>query len=260
MRALIIAISGLIVLLAGAVTWVLLEIYLPLPDSAQLAAVGAVSPTPTNTPLATNTPTPTDTPAPTATTPPTATSLPTPTPAPTKSPTATPVPTATATQSPAPVASSSPTGGPSSQESVAATPPSSIQSWGIVTATALNVRSGPGTNYSVIGKFSGGDCVAILASSNGWLQATLPDGQIGWSADRYVNLGAECPGAQQPLNRVEAIPSTPTPAPAIREWTPPAEAQPQSCCKICRKGKACGDSCISRSYTCHVGSGCACDG
>lgn len=33
-----------------------------------------------------------------------------------------------------------------------------------------------------------------------------------------------------------------------------------ACCKICSKGKACGDSCISRSYQCHKGPGCACDG
>lgn len=32
------------------------------------------------------------------------------------------------------------------------------------------------------------------------------------------------------------------------------------CCKVCRKGKACGDTCISRTYTCHKGPGCACDG
>ena len=32
-----------------------------------------------------------------------------------------------------------------------------------------------------------------------------------------------------------------------------------SCCKYCSKGKACGDTCISRSYTCHVGLGCACN-
>lgn len=31
------------------------------------------------------------------------------------------------------------------------------------------------------------------------------------------------------------------------------------CCKYCSTGKACGDSCISRSYTCHKGPGCACD-
>ncbi|WP_422369074.1 endonuclease I family protein [Pelagibius sp.] len=34
----------------------------------------------------------------------------------------------------------------------------------------------------------------------------------------------------------------------------------QRCCKICRKGKACGNSCISRSYTCRQPPGCACNG
>lgn len=33
-----------------------------------------------------------------------------------------------------------------------------------------------------------------------------------------------------------------------------------ACCKICRTGKACGNSCISRAYTCHKPPGCACDG
>ena len=30
------------------------------------------------------------------------------------------------------------------------------------------------------------------------------------------------------------------------------------CCKQCSKGKPCGNSCISRSYTCHKPPGCAC--
>jgi hypothetical protein len=34
----------------------------------------------------------------------------------------------------------------------------------------------------------------------------------------------------------------------------------EGCCKVCRVGKACGDTCISRSYECHVGAGCACNG
>ncbi len=33
-----------------------------------------------------------------------------------------------------------------------------------------------------------------------------------------------------------------------------------ACCKTCKKGKACGDSCISKSYKCHKPKGCACDG
>ena len=36
--------------------------------------------------------------------------------------------------------------------------------------------------------------------------------------------------------------------------------QARPCCKICRKGKACGDSCISKKYICHKPPGCACDG
>lgn len=33
-----------------------------------------------------------------------------------------------------------------------------------------------------------------------------------------------------------------------------------ACCKVCHKGKACGDTCIARTKTCHVGPGCACQG
>ncbi len=36
--------------------------------------------------------------------------------------------------------------------------------------------------------------------------------------------------------------------------------QARPCCKICRKGKACGDSCISKKYICRKPPGCACDG
>lgn len=32
------------------------------------------------------------------------------------------------------------------------------------------------------------------------------------------------------------------------------------CCVVCRTGKACGNSCIARTDTCRVGSGCACNG
>jgi hypothetical protein len=32
-----------------------------------------------------------------------------------------------------------------------------------------------------------------------------------------------------------------------------------ACCKVCNKGKACGDSCIARDKQCHQPPGCACD-
>lgn len=36
--------------------------------------------------------------------------------------------------------------------------------------------------------------------------------------------------------------------------------QAAGCCKTCRAGKACGDSCISASKSCSKGKGCACNG
>lgn len=32
----------------------------------------------------------------------------------------------------------------------------------------------------------------------------------------------------------------------------------KKCCKVCTKGKPCGDTCIAQDKVCHVGPGCAC--
>lgn len=56
-----------------------------------------------------------------------------------------------------------------------------------------------------------------------------------------------------------AAPSQPSPSQRI-ETLGAGKPLPAACCKICRKGKACGDSCISRDKTCRRGVGCACDG
>jgi beta-lactamase superfamily II metal-dependent hydrolase len=39
----------------------------------------------------------------------------------------------------------------------------------------------------------------------------------------------------------------------------PVPVTSPTCCKICTRGKACGNSCISRAYQCHQPPGCACD-
>ena len=38
------------------------------------------------------------------------------------------------------------------------------------------------------------------------------------------------------------------------------EEAPIACCKICKKGNACGNSCIKKTYNCSKPKGCACDG
>jgi hypothetical protein len=64
----------------------------------------------------------------------------------------------------------------------------------------------------------------------------------------------------RPSQPTSTPPSVPAPKPnsfTNNEEVP--EEQERFCCKICSKGKACGDSCISRSYTCYKAPGCACD-
>jgi hypothetical protein len=56
----------------------------------------------------------------------------------------------------------------------------------------------------------------------------------------------------------------PVPAPAAGvDWLllfePAAPSSGEQCCKICSKGKACGNTCIARDKVCRVGPGCACD-
>jgi hypothetical protein len=46
--------------------------------------------------------------------------------------------------------------------------------------------------------------------------------------------------------------------PALRQTPIPTPAP--GCCRVCTRGKACGNTCIARNLTCHVGPGCACNG
>ena len=58
--------------------------------------------------------------------------------------------------------------------------------WYSVTAQPnLRVRSGPGTNYSVIGKLNYGSSVAVEAVTSGWGRI-YHNGQIGWISMDYV--------------------------------------------------------------------------
>jgi len=65
-----------------------------------------------------------------------------------------------------------------------------------VTASALNVRRGPGTNYRRIGRLRRGQVVEPV-DAPGWLPVMLRDGRVGWVAAKYL----------------EALPETPEPEP-----------------------------------------------
>ncbi len=43
-----------------------------------------------------------------------------------------------------------------------------------------NVRSGPGTNHSIVTKVTAGTVLKAMGRQGSWYQVTLPDGRIGW--------------------------------------------------------------------------------
>jgi hypothetical protein len=85
----------------------------------------------------------------------------------------------------------------------------------------------------------------LIAVATVFLAASAADLDSAAAMDQVDNLGQSLN-----LSRVERV----------HPLTDQAGATPAQCCKICHKGKACGDTCISRQDTCHVGQGCACDG
>jgi TolB protein len=78
---------------------------------------------------------------------------------------------------------------------------------GKVTAYGLNVRTGPGTAYPIIGGLSLGDAVEVVGenATDDWLQIVYNE-QKGWIAAAYVDLT----GSLAEAPRVSAPPSPPT--------------------------------------------------
>ena len=76
---------------------------------------------------------------------------------------------------------------------------------GTVTTDTLNVRSGAGTNYSVISKVHKGDTVNIIGSSNGWYKIELSNGKTGWVSSDYVSLGSSDSSSSTTTNKAKAI-------------------------------------------------------
>ncbi|WP_078594212.1 peptidoglycan-binding protein [Evansella clarkii] len=63
---------------------------------------------------------------------------------------------------------------------------SEVSSYGTVTATSLNVRSGPGTSHSTIGSLPNGTQVEILnRESNGWIKISF-NNSVGYVSGQFI--------------------------------------------------------------------------
>ena len=59
---------------------------------------------------------------------------------------------------------------------------------GTVTASTLNIRSGPSTSNSVVTKAKKGEKVTILESKSGWYRVKLSNGKTGWGSADYITV------------------------------------------------------------------------
>ncbi len=93
----------------------------------------------------------------------------------------------------------------------------------VVTARRLNLRAGPGENYSVLGIVEKGDSITQITTKGGWMRIEAPTNAYAFVAAMYLNQQAAAV-AVAPATTAPAE-TEPTPAPAMTQTTVPA-AQP----------------------------------
>ena len=156
--------------------------------------------------------------------------------------------------SPPPLALFSPTG-----ESDPILPRSPSPEIFFVDANRLNLRAGPGIGHPVVATLTRGTRVAAYEERDGWRRITVSQTE-GWAFARY--LAVEPPLREEP--RRTTVQKQPVPDRTAPTLVPRPSARSDSaidtstCCKVCRKGKPCGNSCIARDRRCRKGPGCAC--
>jgi len=125
-----------------------------------------------------------------------------------------PTPTSTAypTRTPIPA---EPTPTPTVMEAPKVETPSAPQAE--VTISALNVRAGPGVNYSIVGAALAGDVLDVIGAnaSGDWLQVVTADGSPGWISGKpaYTRVIGS-------LDGVAVIEAPPPPEPAAGPAVP----------------------------------------
>lgn len=75
-----------------------------------------------------------------------------------------------------------------SQTSTQSTSISIVNTTGTVTASSLNVRTGPATTFSIILKLPRGSNIHIIGQQQDWYRVELTDGRIGWVKSAYLQL------------------------------------------------------------------------
>ncbi|WP_165479913.1 SH3 domain-containing protein, partial [Clostridioides difficile] len=71
---------------------------------------------------------------------------------------------------------------------------------GTVTASALNIRSGPSSDCDKVAKLYKGKTVEILEKSNGWYKVRVSSSVVGWGSAKYISTSGSSEGTSSQNN------------------------------------------------------------
>ena len=103
---------------------------------------------------------------------------------------------------------------------------------GKATGDAINIRSGPGTNFKEVGKLAKDEKVQVVKTTGEWTQIKPTDNCAGWVATQYLEAAPLPPMPVPPMIEVPPAPPVsvmvpepiPAPAPMPAPLAPPAPA------------------------------------
>jgi len=75
-----------------------------------------------------------------------------------------------------------------------------VSSYSASATASLNVRTGPGTEYSVINWLTNGQNVVVLSSSGDWRKVLFNGTSIGYVSGKYLTTGAASAATYSPLS------------------------------------------------------------
>ena len=111
-------------------------------------------------------------------------------------------------------------------------------------------------DVKVIGKDKYGRVLGRIFFNGKDINLLLVTNGMAWAYEEYVN-DQEIINAQVKAKKgSQGLWSLNNP---IEPWKWRNDPVVKNCCRICVKGKACGDSCINSSYSCKKPVGCACN-
>jgi len=103
----------------------------------------------------------------------------------------------------------------------------------VVNTVALNLRSGPGTDYEILGVLKQGDFLQVAGRNleGDWLKVIAPGGKEGWAARSLLQVNVDMTGvaiAQAPPTPTPMYTPTPTPTPTPALLPPPILLEPEN--------------------------------